>query len=259
MVTLTGKVAVVTGSASGIGREAAIRLAAAGAKVVGGDIDATGGEETATLCRAAGSESLFLTTDVTSEPDIAALIALAIDRFSRVDILFNNAGVTGAKGPIEETSIDDWDRTQHILLRSVFLGIKHVVPHMKRQGGGAIINNSSLAGHRGYRAIHAYSAAKAGVVNLTRSAAIELGEHRIRVNCVCPGYVLTPMHGFRAKEGEDLADMLAGFQPITRTGQPRDVAGAVLYFASDDADWVTGVSMNIDGGAMAGVWHYQRG
>jgi len=259
MGAFAGKVAVVTGSASGIGRESAVRLAAAGAAVIGGDIDVEGGDLTASMCRDAGGQAAFLRTDVSSEADIAALIALAIEQHGRVDILFNNAGVTGAVGRIEKTSVEDWDRTQNILLRSVFLGIKHVVPHMKRQGGGAIINTSSLAGHRGYRAIHAYSAAKAGVVNLTRSAAIELGEHRIRVNCICPGYVITPMHNFRLNEGEDLEEKLAGFQPINRAGQPRDIAGAVLYFASDDAEWVTGVSLNVDGGALAGVWDYHRG
>jgi NAD(P)-dependent dehydrogenase (short-subunit alcohol dehydrogenase family) len=207
------------------------------------------------MCGEAGMESTFLPTDVASEAAIAALVSLAVDRFSQVDILFNNAGIGGAFGQIEAIPVEQWDRTQNILLRSVFLGIKHVVPHMKRQGGGAIINTSSLAGSRGYRGIHAYCAAKAGVINLTRSAAIELGEHRIRVNCVCPGSVLTPMHGVRMSMAE-AERALARDQPIARAGQPADVAAAVLYFASDAAEWVTGVSMDIDGGAMAGVWPY---
>jgi len=257
MGRLAGKVAIITGSASGIGRETAIRMAAAGAHVIGGDLNRPGGEETAAMCSDAGTPGAFATTDVTSEADIAALVDLAVDRFSRVDILINNAGVAGASGPIELTAIEDWDRTQHILLRSVFLGIKHVVPHMKKQKGGSIINVSSLAGHRGYKRIHAYSAAKAGVVNLTRSAAIELGKHFIRVNCICPGDILTPMHGNHMSQAE-LESQLAGRQPIGRAGRPGDIAGAALYLASDEAEWVTGVSLNVDGGALTGVWTYQQ-
>jgi len=253
MNDLNGKVAVVTGSASGIGRETAVRLAAAGVHVVHGDLNRSGGEETSVLCDAAGRQSAFLTTDVSRETDIAALVGLAADRFGGVDILFNNAGSGGVVGPIETITVEDWDRTQNILLRSVFLGIKHVVPAMRARGGGAIISSASIAAHRGYAGLHGYCAAKAGVVNLTRSAAVELGPSRIRVNCICPGSVLTPMHHIRG-DAEALERELASHQPIGRAGYPRDIAEAVLYFASDAAAWVTGVSLDVDGGRLSGVW-----
>ena len=171
-------------------------------------------------------------------------------------MLFNNAGSGGAYGPVEEVASDDWDRTVNLLLRSVFYGTKHVVPHMKRAGRGAIVSTSSVAGARGFRYGHAYSAAKAGVINLTRSTAIELGPYGIRANCVCPGDILTPMQG-----GGDPAAIEASLnekQPIRRAGQSTDVAGAVLFLASEEAGWVTGESITIDGGFTAGIWSYDQ-
>jgi NAD(P)-dependent dehydrogenase (short-subunit alcohol dehydrogenase family) len=255
MKKLEGKVAVITGSASGIGRKTAIRMAAEGAHVVGGDLNPDGGAETVELCAQAGTEGAFLKTDVTVEADIAALVALAVDRFGGVDILFNNAGSGGAVGPIEDTPLADWDRTQNVLLRSAFIGMKHAVPHLKRRGGGSIISTSSVAGLAGFPGLHAYCAAKAGVINLTRSAAIELGEHRIRVNCICPGDILTPMRS-SGLGPEEMARELATHQPIARAGEADDIAGAVLYFASDDAQWVTGTVLTVDGGQTCGVWTY---
>lgn len=255
MGRLSGKVAVVTGAASGIGRQSAIRLAREGAIVVGGDLNPEGGEETAALCRAAGGGGLSLVTDVSKEADVAALIALAVDQCGGLDILFNNAGISGAVGPIEKITVEDWDRTQNIVLRSAFLGIKHAVPHLRARGGGSIIQTASMAGIRGFPYLGAYCASKAGMVNLTLSAAVELGPDAIRVNCICPGDIMTPMRS-SGLTPEEMERELASHQPIARAGQADDIAGAVLYFASDDSRWVTGTVLPVDGGATVGVWTY---
>ena len=246
---------MITGAASGIGRAAAVLLASEGARVVGGDLNIHGGEETAELCRQKGGEASFLNTDVVQEAEVAALVDHAVTRFGGVDILLNNAGVTGAIGPIEKIPVEMWDLTQNILLRSAFLGIKHVVPHMRRRGGGVIIQTSSTAGLAGFAGLHAYCSAKAGLVNLTRSAAVELGPDRIRVNCICPGDIMTPMRG-AGLSPEAMDRELATHQPIARAGRAEDVARAVLYFASDDAEWLTGVILPVDGGVTIGVWPY---
>ena len=255
MAKMQGKVVVITGSASGIGREAAIRLASEGAHVVGGDLNPAGGEETAAMCRAQGPDASFLKTDVTIENEVSALIQHAVEKFGGIDVLFNNAGAGGAVGPIEAISAEAWDRTQAILLRSAFFGIKHAVPHMRKRGGGSIISTSSVAGLAGYPQIGAYCAAKAGLINLTRSAAVELGESRIRVNCICPGDIVTPIRS-NGMSGAELEVELAKNQPIPRAGRVEDVASAVLYLASEDAEWVTGLIMPIDGGLSIGVWSY---
>lgn len=255
MGRMQGKVVVITGSASGIGRGAAIRLAAEGAHVVGGDLNPVGGEETAEMCRAQGPDASFLKTDVTVESEIAALIRHAVEKFGGIDVLFNNAGAGGAIGPIEAIAVDAWDRTQAILLRSAYLGMKHAVPHLKKRGGGSIISTSSVAGLAGYPYIAAYCAAKAGLINLTRSAAVEFGESRIRVNCICPGDIITPIRSNGMSDAE-LEVELAKNQPIPRAGHVEDVASAVLYLASDDSEWVTGLIMPIDGGLSIGVWSY---
>jgi NAD(P)-dependent dehydrogenase (short-subunit alcohol dehydrogenase family) len=256
MQRFSGKTVVLTGSASGIGRETALAFAREGAHVVGADLNVRAGEEVADLCGKVTGSADFVETNVTREADIARLIDHAVQTRGQVDVLFNNAGSGGAYGPVEEVASDDWDHTVNLLLRSVFYGTKHAVPHMKRAGRGAIVSTSSVAGIRGFRYGHAYSAAKAGVINLTRSTAIELGPYGIRANCVCPGDILTPMQG-----GGDPAAIEASLnekQPIRRAGQSADVAGAVLFLASDEAGWVTGESITIDGGFTVGIWSYDQ-
>jgi NAD(P)-dependent dehydrogenase (short-subunit alcohol dehydrogenase family) len=254
MSRFEGKTVVLTGSASGIGWETALRFAREGAHVVGGDLNVDGGQEVAALCRDAAGSADFVETNVTREEDIVRLIGRAIETRGQIDVLFNNAGSGGAYGPVEEVESDNWDHTINLLLRSVFYGTKHAVPHMKRAGTGAIVSTSSVAGLRGFRYGHAYSAAKAGVINLTRSTAIELGPYGIRVNCVCPGDILTPMQG--AGDVAEIQARLDANQPIRRAGQSADVAAAVLYLASDDAGWVTGEALTIDGGFTVGIWTY---
>ncbi len=248
MGRLDNKVAVITGAASGIGRATAIRFAAEGAAVVVADLNIDGGEATVRECREQAGRAVFQKTDVSGEADIKSMIARAVAEFGRLDITFNNAGFVGALGPLEEISAENWDRTHTVLLRGVFLGIKYSIPEMRNAGGGSIISTASIAGMRGGRGPTVYSAAKAGVINLTHCAAVELGKDRIRVNCICPGGIVTPITGDLASEREQA---LAQSQPIRRAGQPDDIAAMALFLASDESEWVTGTAMLVDGGFMA--------
>lgn len=257
MNRFAGKTVLITGGASGIGRGTAIRFAEEGAKVALADLNTSGGQETAELCRAAGGEAWFAETDVSSEQAVRDFVNQAAERFDGIDVLLNNAGFPGAVGPIDAISAEDWDRTFAVLVRSVFLGMKYSVPHMKRRGRGAIVSTSSIGGLRGFAFGHAYSACKSALLNLTRSAAVELGRFNIRVNCICPGQILTPMAG---GDHSDLAALEADMgtrQPIPRAGRAEDIGNAVLYLASEEAGFVTGEIMTIDGGLLAGCWDYQ--
>jgi NAD(P)-dependent dehydrogenase (short-subunit alcohol dehydrogenase family) len=253
MYDLTGKVAVITGAASGMGRAAAILFARQGAHVVLADLNAKGGEEAAAEASQAGARSVFQRTDVAQEADVAALVARATSEFGKLDILFNNAGIGGAVGPLEDIAVDDWDRTQAVCLRGVFLGMKHAIPAMRANGRGAIISTASIAGIDGYSGLHAYCAAKAGVVNLTRSAALQLARDFIRVNCIAPGGVSTPIVWNGAANKETVEGFLLNAQPLPQVGRPEDIAHAALFLASDEAGFVTGHTLVVDGGATAGA------
>ena len=251
MNRLEGKVAVITGAGSGIGAATARLFAAEGAAVVVADLNEAGGTEVMRQCRD-GGRATFVRADVSREEDVQAMIAAARDEYGRVDVLFNNAGLGGAIGPIHDTLVEDWDRTFAVLVRGVFLGIKHAVSQMRANGGGSIISTASVAGIRGGAGPHAYSAAKAAVVNLTRSVALEVAADNIRVNCICPGGINTPLISNRLG-GTDVTDqVLAQLQPIVRAGRPEDIAGMALYLASDESSFVTGTSMVVDGGLTAG-------
>jgi NAD(P)-dependent dehydrogenase (short-subunit alcohol dehydrogenase family) len=253
MGRLEGKVAVITGAASGMGHASALLFAREGANVVLADLNGPGGEAAAQEATAAGKKCVFQRTDVSSEADVAALVARALSEFGRLDVMFNNAGIGGALGSIEGISVEDWDRTQAVCLRGVFLGIKHSVAPMRAQGGGAIVSTASIAGIDGYPNLHAYCAAKAGVVNLTRSAAIELAADKIRVNSIAPGGVSTPILGGGSAYNKAAADAaLVMAQPLPLAGQPEDIAEAALFLASDAARFVTGHCLVVDGAATAG-------
>jgi NAD(P)-dependent dehydrogenase (short-subunit alcohol dehydrogenase family) len=259
MGKLEGKVAIITGAASGIGEAAARRFAAEGAAVVVGDINREGGEAVAANCRAAGCRAIFQSVDVEHEEQVKGLIDRAIAEFGRLDIIYNNAGLGGAVGPIENTSIDNWDRTMNVLLRAVMLGMKHAVPVMRAQGGGSIISTASVAGFMA-GAPHAYSTAKAGVINLTRSVALEVGKFRIRVNCICPGLINTPLVYNHIPGGAPVAaELFSQTQPIPRVGRPDDVAAVALFLASDEAEWITGEAIVVDGGLTIGDGLFSRG
>ncbi|WP_019516319.1 SDR family NAD(P)-dependent oxidoreductase [Sphingomonas sp. Mn802worker] len=254
---LQGKRAVVTGGASGIGRATAIRLVEEGAEVWIGDIDAVAGEEVAATWN---GRIHFQHTDVTSADAIAALLHMAEDA-GGLDILFNNAGAGGARAAIDAIAPEDWDYTQALLLRSVALGIRYAAPMMAKRGGGAIINTSSVSALGSGYAPTAYSTAKAGVLHLTRLAAADLAQHDIRVNAVIPGFITTNIftrhldvsEEKRAQANEAIAGMAAHAQPVRRAGRAEDIAAAVAYLASDDASFVTGTSIVVDGGLTIGT------
>ena len=254
MGQLDGKVAVITGAASGMGLASALLFAREGANVVLADLNVAGGEAAAGRASEAGKRCVFQRTDVSAEPDVQALVARALSEFGRLDIMFNNAGIGGAVGPLEYISVEDWDRTQNVCLRGVFLGIKHSVGPMRAQGGGAIVSTASIAGIDGFPGLHAYCAAKAGVVNLTRSASIEFAADKIRVNCIAPGGVSTPILNLGGGRFDKAATdaMLERMQPLPLAGQPEDIAQAALFLASDAARFVTGHCLVVDGGATAG-------
>jgi NAD(P)-dependent dehydrogenase (short-subunit alcohol dehydrogenase family) len=244
---LEGKVAVVTGGASGMGLATVRRFVQEGARLVIADLNEQNGEA---ALAGLGDAARFIRVDVAREADIEAMIALAVKDFGGLDVLFNNAGVGGAFGALTDLHVDDWDYTFHVLVRGVFLGLKHGARVMKAQGiGGSIINTASIAGLSGGGGPIAYSAAKAAVINLTRSAAIELAADRIRVNAICPGPILTPlMHGGRP---ERAVQNMGSVLPWPEIGQPDDIAGAALFLASDDANFVTGDALLVDGGLTA--------
>ncbi|MFN8643165.1 MAG: SDR family NAD(P)-dependent oxidoreductase [Candidatus Binatia bacterium] len=253
MGRLDKKVAVITGGASGIGAATAQRFCAEGAAVVVADLNEAGARAVAEACIAAGGRAAAQRADVSQEVDVQAVMARAVADYGRLDVVFNNAGLGGAIGTLEETSVADWDRTQAVLLRGVFLGMKHAIPHLRAAGGGSIISTASVAGLRAGAGPHAYSAAKAGVVNLTRTAALELARDHIRVNCICPGGIHTPLLSSRFPGGaEGLTPLLAMLQPLPRAGYPEDIAAMALFLASDEAGFVTGAAMVVDGGFTAG-------
>jgi NAD(P)-dependent dehydrogenase (short-subunit alcohol dehydrogenase family) len=252
MGKLEKKIAVITGAASGIGRAAAIRFAGEGATVVIADLNREGGEAVVRECKEQGGHAVFQRADVVSEEDISGAIDRAVKEFGRLDIIYNNAGLGGAVGPLEKITAENWDRTFSILLRAVFLGIKHAVPEMGK--GGSIISTASIAGLRGAPWLHAYCAAKAGVISLTRSASIEFAKDEIRVNCICPGLIATPLTYNRLPGGESTATQLfAAFQPWPRAGRPEDIAAMALFLASDDSEFVSGQAMVVDGAVTSGM------
>ncbi len=221
MGRLDGKVAVITGAASGMGRATAVRFAGEGAAVVIADLNEDGGAAAVRECKENGGRAVFQKTDVTSEAGVKAMIDRAVKEFGRLDITYNNAGLPGALGSIEQTSVEDWDRTFAVLTRGVFLGIKYSVAEMRKVGGGSIISTASVAGLAGGYGPHAYSAAKAGVVNLTRSVALEVAKDKIRVNCICPGGINTPIFNFLTTDREVTGQLLGPLHPLTPRGPAR--------------------------------------
>jgi len=249
---LEGKTAVITGGASGMGRASVLRFLAEGANVVIADYNAKTGAETMELVEAQGhsKQARFIKTDVAKEADIEAMLKCALDNFGRLDILFNNAGVGGAIGPITEIPVEAFDYTFDVLTKSVFLGMKHGARIFQKQGwGGSIINTASIAGLSGDAGPIIYSAAKAAVISLTKGAAVELAQDKIRVNAILPGLIFTPLaHGGKAEKYEHI---FTTGQPWPEMGVGEHIAGAALFLATDDARFVTGESLVVDGGLTA--------
>jgi NAD(P)-dependent dehydrogenase (short-subunit alcohol dehydrogenase family) len=245
----TGKVAFVTGGASGIGRAAALAFARAGAGVVVADVSEQGNQEMARLIEEQGGRAVAVRCDVTRAEDVKAALAKTVEAFGRLDFAFNNAGIEPRKpAPTAEYEEEEWDRIIDTNLRGVFLCMKHEIPLILKQGGGAIVNTSSGAGVIGIKGSPAYTAAKHGVIGLTRATALDYAAQNIRVNAVCPGYIDTPMMGrFTGGTPEGRAKVIAE-EPVGRMGKPEEIAAAVVWLCSDTAAFVVGHALVIDGG-----------
>jgi NAD(P)-dependent dehydrogenase (short-subunit alcohol dehydrogenase family) len=249
---LEGRVAIVTGGASGMGLSTVERFLDEGASVVVADLNTTKGEQLVQARTVAGDRDRirFTKADVSEEDDVAALVSLAVEAFGGLDVMFNNAGIGGAFGPITELEVDHWDDTFAIDARSVFLGIKHAARVMIDAGnGGSIINTASIAGLNAGGGPQAYSAAKAAVASISQSAALELAPHRIRVNAICPGVIYTPLMHMGDEASAD--EWVSKLQPWPERGEGKHIAGAALWLASDDSTFVTGQNIVVDGGLMA--------
>jgi len=250
-----GKVAIVTGAAGGIGRAAVERLARDGASIVAVDLAGSALEESVAAAEKAGAESLAVTADVTRAEDVARYVAEGAARFGGIDFLFNNAGIEGAVVPIDVYPDDAFDQVLAVNVRGVFLGMKHVVPELRKRGGGAIVNTSSVAGFLGEPAICAYVASKHAVLGLTKCAANSYGPEGIRVNAVCPSPVETRMMrsletGLAPEAPEAAKEMIAARIPMGRYATPQEVADVVAFLCSDDARFVNGAALTVDGGMI---------
>jgi len=250
---LRGKVAIVTGGTSGIGRETAVLFAKAGAKVVVAGRREREGKETTDLLRTAGGDGFFLKTDVSRAADLEALVLRTVEKFGRLDIAFNNAGIEGNWIPIAEQPEEDWDQTIAINLKGMWLSLKYEIQQMLKQGGGgAIVNMGSVAGLIGSAGAATYIASKHGVMGLTKAAALETAKSGIRINVVCPAVIETPM-GERLFGTPDARKFALGLHPLGRFGTPTEIAEAVLWMCSDQAAFMTGQSLVLDGGMLAGI------
>jgi NAD(P)-dependent dehydrogenase (short-subunit alcohol dehydrogenase family) len=252
MGRVEGKVAVVTGAASGIGRVTALALAAEGARVGIADVDEGGGEAVAARIREAGGEAFYRRTDVTSLADLEAVIGQAADEHGSLDVLVNNAAVAVA-GSVGEMAEEDWARVVDVNLSGVWRGMRAAIPRMAAQGSGSIVNLSSVQAHVGFVGWAGYAAAKGGVDALTRQAAVEYAPRGIRINAVVPGTIATEMNERIMRESPDPAAVLAGWttmHPMGRVGQPEEVAAAIMFLASEEASFVTGELLRVDGGMI---------
>ena len=251
MESMQGKVAIVTGASAGIGRETALAFGREGVNVAVADVEVDRGEKTAADLAEMGVDSIFVRTDVSDADSVSNLVRSTVHELGRLDFAFNNAGIEGAQAPTAECSIENWNRTIAVNLTGVFLCMREEIPRMLEQGGGAIVNNSSVAGLVGFAGIPAYTASKHGILGLTKTAALEYAALGLRVNAVCPGVIETEMitrftHGDAAT-----AEQLLQTEPVGRLGGPAEIADAVVWLCSERASFVTGHALAVDGGFVA--------
>lgn len=250
MSEFDGKVALVTGASSGIGRSTAILYAKYGAHVVVSDVDAHGGEETVEMINQAEGKAIFVRTDVSKFDECQSLVQQTMDRFGRLDFACNNAGIGGESNPVAEMSEEAWNRVISINLSGVFYCMHHEIKAMLQNGGGSIVNMSSILGQVGFAGSSAYVSTKHGILGLTRTAALEYSKAGVRVNAVGPAFILTPMiQGITADP--NVEKMLVAAHPIGRLGQPEEVAELVIWLSSDKASFVSGGYYPVDGGYLA--------
>lgn len=252
MNDMNGKVALITGGSSGIGLATAIAFAKKGAAVVIADIDETAGEKAVETIKSQGGEAIFVKTDVSSSEQIQALVNKTVEQFGGLDYAVNNAGIGGESVPTAEITEAGWDRVIGINLTGVWLGMKYQIPEMLKRGGGAVVNVASILGKVGFANAAAYVAAKHGVVGLTKSAAMEYATQGVRVNAVCPAFIYTPMLANAGMaEGTEMYDYIASKHPVQRMGTSEEVANMIVWACSDEASFVTGASLMVDGGYTA--------
>jgi NAD(P)-dependent dehydrogenase (short-subunit alcohol dehydrogenase family) len=249
---LDGKVALITGAGSGIGRATAQIFAREGAKLLLADLAEAAGAETVKLLKDAGTTAIFVKADVARAADAEGLVAKTVEAYGRIDCAFNNAGIEGALALTHQCTEENWARVISINLTGVWLCMKAEIAQMLKQGGGgSIVNTSSDAGLLGVRGMPAYVASKHGVAGLTKAAAIEYGRHKIRVNAVCPGPIRTPMMGRLLLDRPDIEESFVRAEPLKRMGEPGEIGEAVAWLCSDHASYVTGLPMPVDGGLIA--------
>jgi NAD(P)-dependent dehydrogenase (short-subunit alcohol dehydrogenase family) len=243
-----GKIALVTGAAGGIGRAAALAFAKEGAKVVVADIQVEGGQQTVAQIQAAGGEALFVQADVRIAAEVEALIQTTVDTYGRLDCAYNNAATEGIPGLTADCTEENFDRVIGTNLKGIWLCLKYEIPVMLKQGGGSIVNCSSLTGLIGFPNVAAYTASKHGVLGLTKAAALEYAKSGIRINAVCPGVIDTEMANRFAGGNPDVLAYLATLEPVGRLGKPEEVAAAVLWLSSPEASFVLGAGLTVDAG-----------
>ncbi|MBB1521414.1 SDR family oxidoreductase [Aquipseudomonas guryensis] len=250
-MTFSGKVALVTGGAAGIGRATALAFAGEGLQVVVSDVDVAGGEGTVQLIREAGGDALFVRCDVTREAEVKVLMERTLAAYGRLDYAFNNAGIEIEKGKLAEGSEAEFDAIMGVNVKGVWLCMKHQIPLLLAQGGGAIVNTASVAGLGAAPKMSIYAASKHAVIGLTKSAAVEYAKKKVRVNAVCPAVIDTDMFRRAAETDPKKAEFVAAMHPVGRIGRVEEVATAVLYLCCDGAGFTTGHSLTVDGGATA--------